>query len=108
MTESKRADPPRFNCKTAVLCWNPGTAEVALVRWGTGADLDRFQMTGLAVYTNVHGLTFDQRKALVFIEAVHLIVRDRCDPRAVHRALLGLEEYQAGLAEDALWETFPS
>jgi hypothetical protein len=34
---------------------------------------------------------------------VHLIVRDRCDPYAVHRALLDSEEYQAGLAEDALW-----
>jgi len=37
---------------------------------------------------------------IVFVEAMHLIVRDRCDPQAVHRALLGLDEYRSGCSDD--------
>lgn len=48
----------------------------------------------------LHDLPFEVRKCEVFIKAVHLIVRDGCDPGAVHQALLGLEEYEDGCSDD--------
>jgi hypothetical protein len=102
MTEAKRAASPRFTADNIFLVYTPGTDQVALSdhddprRW-------RRRLFG----QELSGMDFEERKARVFIQAVHLIVRDRCDPLAVHRALLGLEEYQDGLAEDALWEVFP-
>jgi len=85
-----------------MLCWNPGTAEVALIEWPDhlGGRSERYTMTTLACEERIHGKTFEERKAIVFIEAMHLVVRDRCDPRAVHRALLELDEYRDGCSPD--------
>lgn len=43
---------------------------------------------------------FETRKALVFIQAVHMIVRDKCDSGLVHSVLSELEEYQDGCSDD--------
>lgn len=90
-----------LNAKNAMLCWNPGTAEVAIVEYpnNVGAS-NKYIMTALGCFPHVQKMTFDQRKAMVFIEAMHLIVRDGCDPASVHLALLGLEEYRDGCASD--------
>ena len=91
------------NAANAILCWNPRSNEVALVPWpDTHGKSDHYMMTSLAVYTHVRESDFEQRKAIVFIEAMHLIVRDGCDPASVHGALLGLDEYRAGCAPDML------
>ena len=87
-----------LNATNAILLWNPGTPQVEIRPLGDpGVE---FQMSGLGCYADVREMNFEQRKAHVFIEAVHLIVRDRCDPQAVHRALLALEEYRDGCASD--------
>ena len=39
---------------------------------------------------------------LLLHEAMILIVRDKCDPQAVHQAFLGLEEYAHGLPDEML------
>ena len=94
---------PKFNATNGMLCWNPGTDQVEVgpqpndTKWGR-----KYKMSALACYPHVKQMNFEQRKTLVFIEAIHLIVRDRCDPDAVHKALLNLEEYQDGLADDLL------
>jgi len=94
---------PKFNATNGMLCWDPETDQVAVIRWPDTGDRSRpYSMTGLACESYVREADFEQRKAIVFIEAIHLIVRDRCDPDAVHRALLNLEEYQDGLADDLL------
>ncbi|AQH05779.1 hypothetical protein A9R05_42950 (plasmid) [Burkholderia sp. KK1] len=89
------------NAINTMLCWNPGTSEIALVPW---PDVDRcsqgFTRTALACTSSVHKMTVAERTAIVYIEAIHLIVRDKCDPAAVHAALLGLSEYVGALAED--------
>lgn len=91
------------NATTHMLCWNPGTAEVELVPWpDQDQRSDRFSRSGLACYSHIQKMNFDQRKMMVFIEAMHLIVRDSCDPVAVHRALLLLDEYRDGCADDML------
>lgn len=89
-----------FNAKDCVLLWNPGTDQVAVHRKplnGAGAG---YSMSGLGCYSIFAKTNFVERQALVFIEAMHLIVRDGCDPKAVHTALLQVREYHDGLAED--------
>lgn len=84
-----------------ILCWDAGTSRVALVPWPdeSGAS-NEYEYTGLAGWVWVRSADFATRKQIVFVEAMHLIVRDGCCPKAVHRALLGLREYRDGLAED--------
>jgi len=50
----------------------------------------------------VHEMTPEQRKTAVFIEATHLILRDKVPADAVHREFLKLEEYRDGLNPDWL------
>ena len=57
-------------------------------------------MSALACHSEVRKMTLEQRKAHVYILAMHLIVRDNVDPIAVHRALLELDEYRAGCSTD--------
>ena len=84
-----------------LLCWTPGTDQVAVVPWPDTDQLsDAYTCTSLAWWTHIQAMTFEQRKAEVFIDAVHLIVRDNIPPLAVHKALLALDEYRDGLAID--------
>lgn len=90
-----------MNAKNGMLCWNPGTSEVIVVPW---PDVDRkskkYKMSCLACYSEVRAMSEERRKAMVFIEAVHLMVRDKCDPMAVHQAMLSLDEYIDGCSHD--------
>lgn len=87
--------------KTRMLCWNPGTDQVALAKWPDERGWSEpYLCTHLACWTHVRAASFEQRKAIVFQVAMTLIIRDGCDPQAVHRALLGLAEYRDGCAED--------
>ena len=96
-----------MNAKNAMLCWNPGTAEVVVILWPDQKQVSRsFRMTGLAAYADIHNLDFEGRKVRVFIEAMHLIIRDKVEPQAVHKALLDLDEYLDGCSDDmpGVWE----
>lgn len=93
--------PATVTAKDVMLCWNPGTDQVALVRWPDKVRFsDQYRSTGLACYARIHKLSFEQRKTDIFITAMHLIARDGCDPKAVHHALSGLKEYCDGCAPD--------
>ena len=91
---------PKYNATNGMLCWNPETDQVEVGPWPdrTGWSAN-YKMSALAP-TAVKKASFQKRKTIVFIEAVHLIVRDKCDPEAVHKALLNLEEYHDGLSDD--------
>lgn len=90
-----------YNATNMMLCWKPGTSEVLLVSWPDHAGLSRaFSHTALACYAEIREASFERRQAQVFIEAMHLIVRDRCDPAAVHHALWLLAEYRDACADD--------
>lgn len=84
-----------------MLCWNPHSAEVALVKHPdvTGAS-DRYRCTTLADWVTWRKLSRAERTQVIVCEALHLIIRDGCDPAAVHRALWPLEEYRSALASD--------
>ena len=83
-----------------MICWKPSDKSVKLAPW---PDVERetagWSTVG-ACFTHVRAKNFQTRQALVFIHAMHMIVRDGLDPYDVHAALLGLEEYQDGLADD--------
>lgn len=90
-----------MNATNAMLCWDPDSDHVALLPWpDTARRSDRYRMTTLACNAELHQMTLEQRKTQVFIEAMHLIIRDNCDPKAVHRALMGLDEYRHGCSPD--------
>jgi hypothetical protein len=89
-----------MNAKDSMLCWTPDTYQVAIVPWPDRAGRsDRYDMTTLACNAEVQRMSFKERQALVFIEAMHLIVRDGMNPLEVHTALLQLDEYRAGCAQ---------
>jgi hypothetical protein len=91
-----------------MLCWNPDTDQVAVFEFPPSDDnwerysrqTSRYEMTTMGCESRFHGISFEHRKLLVFIEAMHLIVRDKCDPIAVHRAMLNIREYRDGCASD--------
>ena len=86
----------------ALLLWNPG-GEVVVLEYNSPENrpyFQKFMMNGLASYVALRKMNFEQRKLMVFIEAMHLIVRDKCDPIKVHNALLRVDEYIDGCADD--------
>ncbi|KVL70327.1 hypothetical protein WJ49_22700 [Burkholderia ubonensis] len=84
-----------------MLCWNLYSGEVALVPWPDREGLSRpYERSALACYAEVRDMSVAQRQAHVLSEAIGLIVRDHCNPRAVHDALLGLVEYRDSIPPD--------
>lgn len=89
------------SAKNMMLCWNLDSDKVKLIPWpDTTGHSDRFERTSMGCFSATKKMTFEQLKTQCFIEAVHLIVRDGCNPQAVHRALIGCAEYRDGCAED--------
>lgn len=89
-----------MNATNTMLLWNPRTGDVLLKPWPETDRLHRDYRTGLACYKEVRKASFEQRKTMVFIEAMHLIVRDGIDPHRLHAVLLGLDEYRDACADD--------
>jgi hypothetical protein len=82
-----------------VLLWNPKTKKVRLV------DLHDYKKPSgwrscLACNPEVRAANFEERKTQVFIEAMHLIIRDKIPANCVHNTLLELDEYSEGCALD--------
>ena len=95
----------------ATLAWNPDSDEVAVVERPdeTAAPSEwarhrlataKYKRSCLGCCRYVSEADFAFRKLIVFVEAMHLIVRDGVDPQALHKALLQLKEYRDGLSSD--------
>lgn len=94
---------PRFTVKTGMLVWNPDSDQVAVVSWPDyGRKSHGYEMSALACWNHIREMNQKDRKMIAFIEAMHLIVRDNVCPKAVHNAMLDIEEYRDGCAEDML------
>lgn len=111
-TEKRRAKRQRSACPPdaekqypdateTMLCYTPGTSDVALVPHPDHTGESRHYRTCLlAAFGDVRRMTFEERKLQVFMEAMHAIVRDGVPAHAVHKALLGLREYRHGCSHD--------
>jgi hypothetical protein len=63
----------------------------------------KFQYSWGACNTEISGFTTkDELTIYLFIHITIIIIRDRCDPVAVHNAMLELSEYVYELPEDML------
>lgn len=88
------------DCTNTMLMWAPDTGDVLLKDWPERDNLHRGYSSALACWDHIRSATFEQRKTMVFVEAMHLIVGDGIDATKLHSVLLGLEEYRAGCAPD--------
>lgn len=95
---AKTTATPGRNARNTMLLWNPGTDQVTLMP--LGEDDRRYESSSLAAYAPVREMSFEERKTFAFVTAMHLIIRDKVDPMALHQALLGLPEYRDGCADD--------
>jgi len=90
-----------MKAKESIIAWNQNSDQVEVGPWPDRTGWSKsYAMTGGAGCANVQDMSHDQLKAYLFIEAMHMIIRDKVDPFAVHRALLKLDVYRDGLAED--------
>lgn len=83
--------------KDYMIIWTDG-GFVELERWPAYGPCEGKSWG--ACYPSLQKASFEDRKRAVFIQAIHMIVRDKCDPALVHRVLSELEEYQDGCADD--------
>ncbi len=80
--------------KHAMVCWNPETDQVAIVRHpDIGGVSDRFQSTDGACCFDMWRDSKQQMKWLLQIFNM-IVVRDRVDPQAAHKAFLVIPEYR--------------
>ena len=87
--------------KEKIVAWNPGTDKVELIDFPDRTKASKkFKRTGGGCFASVQKLGPKAVKVHVLAEAMTLIVRDKCDPMAVHRAFLGLREYRETCALD--------
>lgn len=85
------------NVKDSMVCWNPGTDEVALIPWPDKAHLsDAFQSSYLACMSEIQAMTDPlELEIAAYTTTIRMIVRDGVDPAAAHKAMSELDEYQA-------------
>lgn len=91
------------NCTNTMLLWCYQTKDVVLVDWPesrSNAAKYAAYRSGLACYTKIRQANFESRKAMVFIDFAHLVVRDGIDPIKLHHLLLDIEEYRDGVSND--------
>ena len=89
-----------MNLTNTMICWKRGTGEMMLCKWPDKTGRSRGWSTIGACFHETRKSSFDERKFRVFIEAVHLIVRDKLDPQKLHEMLLRLDEYRDGCSDD--------
>lgn len=87
---------PRFTLKDGMILWNKGANEIIAASWpGYGRNKEyRFS------FISHKEKSFLERKCRLFIEAMHRIIRDGCEPMAVHRAFMEFKEYCDGCSDD--------
>ena len=85
-----------------VLFWKPGTSNVLILEIGNEppGGSPEYPCSGMGAYSVYERFTDVEARASVFVEACKLIVRDKCDPVAVHNAFLWVQEYRDGIPMD--------
>lgn len=92
---------PSPNATTHMWCWTPGSGDVVVVPWPDRDGLSKgYRMSDGACWGHVREMEEAERQRYVLSGAMAMIVRDRCDPMGVHRAMLELFDYRDALASD--------
>jgi len=87
--------------KEIMFAWNPNSDEVKVGPWPDKKNWSKgYTMTGGACYSKVAKFTKEQCKFYLYLEGMHLIIRDKVNPIAVHNAFYEIDEYRDGLAHD--------
>lgn len=83
------------NLTNRMLCWNPGTRDVAVLPW-PDYDMrsDKYMCSDLACWDHIREMGERGRKKVALSTAIKVITEYGCDPRAVHEAMLELDEYR--------------
>lgn len=90
-----------MKAKECMFAWNPDSSQVEIGPWPDKTRWsDKYDMTGGATYSHVREKEGAELVGYMFIEAMHLIIRDNVDPIAVHNAFCLIDEYRQGLAQD--------
>lgn len=92
----------------SMIAWKPNSDNVKVIPLQIAKRKDHerllqkseYPYSSGGVYTANRNISSQKAKTLVFIEAIHLIVRDKVEPGAVHKAFLAIDEYVDGLADD--------
>jgi hypothetical protein len=97
----KVAPPPVLSYREALVAWNPGTDLVRVGPLMDGPDAPdwtdhpiRYECTAGAAYRIVRQMTGDKLIARMLTDWHDIVVRDRCDVVAAHKAFLGVSEYR--------------
>lgn len=53
------------------------------------------QVTSLACYAGLRVMTFEERRSLVYIEALRLIINEEVDAHILQNALISLDDYKS-------------
>ena len=88
------------NAKNTMILWEPDTGDVLLVPWPSVYNSHPGYWSGFACYSDFRRASYKERQCMVFVEAMHLIIRDGIDPVKLHHVLMELEEYSSAMAED--------
>jgi hypothetical protein len=84
-----------MKAKETMICWNPNSNQIKAGPWPDTTGWSRgYAFSGGACLAEVHKMTEGQISMMLFVEAIHTIVRDKVDPLAVHAAYLKLDEYR--------------
>ena len=87
--------------KDVMFCWNPKTDQVKVGPMPVETGWSRkYMMSAGGCWAHVQKMNHEQAKLYCYLEAMHMIIRDRVDPDAVHRAFCGIVEYHDGLSAD--------
>lgn len=86
-----------------MLVYNPKSDQVKVVPWPDRTGLSRpYKRSVLACFSDFHEMPEEKRELTMFIEAYQGIVRDGVDPKAMHHAMLAIDEYRNRVAMEML------
>ena len=92
-------DSPSIKAAGHMICWNNDSSDVEIFPYPDLLMESACYSKSLPIGDN----SFETTKSQLFINAMHLVVRDGCCPIAVHNKFLELEEYRDGCSDDMLW-----
>jgi hypothetical protein len=92
--------------KDCIICWNRDKNDIEV------QDIEFYKKSPRTHQSSWGGCNseifneddFDKRKALIFINAMHIIINYGVDAIAVHKALVAIDEYEHGCSDDLLYE----